>query len=410
MIGTGVFTSLGFQLVDTSNTWSILLLWLMGALLALCGAISYAELGTHLLRSGGEYHFLSRMYHPMIGYLSGWVSLTVGFAAPIALAAMALGEYLALYLPWSKLKTGLFAIVVISLAHSLSLRKSSRFQNATTAVKLAIIVFFILSGFLGPTDQNAFDWSQGWTEEIFKPAFAVSFVYVTFSYSGWNAAAYITEEIKDARRNLPRALILGTLVVSLLYILLNLVFLRQATHATLQGELEVGQIAAVALFGEKGGMLLSLGIGLMLISSISAMVWAGPRVIQVMAEDHRLWRWFSVSQRGGIPVRAIWLQTTITVLLVLTGTFEQVLLYSGFVLQLFSALAVGAVFLLRRQTGGQDGFRSPWYPLPQVLFLLLSAWVILFLFLEQPFESLLGTANVLLGWGTYQISHRLNSP
>lgn len=408
MIGTGVFTSLGFQLLDTTNTWSILGLWMLGALLALCGALSYAELGTHLLRSGGEYHFLSKMYHPSVGYLSGWVSLTVGFAAPVALAAMALGEYLELYLLPGQLTIGIGAVLLVTLAHSLSLKKSSGFQNITTALKLLIILFFVVSGLALPAGPTAFDWSAGWKGEIWMPAYAVSFVYVTFSYSGWNAAAYITEEIRNARRNLPRALIVGTLVVSALYLLLNVVFLRQGTLATLQGKLEVGQVAATAMYGARGGMLLSLGIGLMLISSISAMVWAGPRVTQVMAEDHRLWHWFAAKEKGGIPLRAIWLQTFITLALMLTGTFEQVLLYSGFVLQLFSALAVASVFRLRQTGQGRDGFRSPWYPWPQLIFLGLSVWVLIYLFIEQPVESLLGTANVLLGWGTYQISHRLN--
>ncbi|HHG86720.1 MAG TPA: APC family permease, partial [Bacteroidetes bacterium] len=359
MVGTGVFTSLGFQLVATQNTWSILLLWALGAIMALCGALSYAELSTHLVRSGGEYHFLSKIYHPYIGYLSGWVSLTVGFAAPVALAAMALAEYSAIYLSIPPQIIALVAVLAIAAFHSVSLQKSSQLQNISTLIKIVLILAIIAAGIWITPDQSALNWNSNWQQEIVLPAFAVSFVYVTFSYSGWNAAAYIADEIQDVRKNLPKALILGTLLVSALYLLLNYVFLKQAPLSALQGELKVGQVAAIQMFGTNGGKLISLAIGLMLVSSISAMAWAGPRVTQVMAEDHRLWRRFAARNTKSIPVAAIWLQTGITCLLVLTGTFEQVLIYSGFILQLFAALAVAAVFLLRKKNKAPKGFRSP---------------------------------------------------
>jgi len=397
MIGTGIFTSLGFQLVSTSNTWSIILLWVLGAIMALCGALSYAELGTHLTRSGGEYHFLSEIYHPLIGYLSGWVSLTVGFAAPVALAAMALGEYTGLYLGISPTIIALLVSVLVTAFHSVSLNTSSRVQNVTTAIKILLIVGFIGSGFIVTPQISAFDWSSSWKEEILVPAYAVSFVYVTFSYSGWNAASYIVEEIKNVQRNLPKALILGTLIVSVLYLLLNLVFLRQGSAEALSGQLEIGQIVAINMFGDFGGKMISLAIAVMLISSISAMIWTGPRVTQVMAEDHKLWSWFAIKTKNAIPLRAIWLQTFITILLILTGSFEQVLLYSGFVLQLFGALAVGAVFLIRKRGRYVEAFKSPFYPIPQIVFTLLSVWVLTYLLYNQPLETGFGMLNLAIG-------------
>jgi len=403
MIGAGIFSSLGFQLEATPNSWSILILWTSGAIMALCGAFSYAELGTRWPRSGGEYHFLSEAFHPMLGYLSGWVSLTIGFSAPVALAGMAMGEYVGPYLGIPGLQLALVVIIAVSLLHSISIKKSSYIQNVTTLLKLLLILFFICFGLAGKADQSAFIWDSGWKREILLPTFAVSFIYVTFSYSGWNAAAYIVDEIRDASRNLPRALITGTILVSSLYLLLNFVFLKHNAIEDLSGELEIGQITANAIFGSKGGELISFGIGLLLLSGISAMVWAGPRVTQVMGEDHVLWRWFSVKTKARIPLRALWLQTAITIVLLLSGTFEQVMVYSGFVLQLFAALAVSAVFVARRGTPEQVGYKSPLFPLPQLVFLIPSLWILIYLAMAQPWETGFGLLNLLLGALVYAL-------
>ena len=397
MIGAGIFTSLGFQLVETQNSWSIFILWSLGALMALCGALSYAELGTHWIRSGGEYHFLSRAFHPLLGYLSGWVSLTIGFSAPVAVSAMALSEYVSPYLDIQELGLAIFTVIAISLIHSISLKRSSFLQNITTSLKVILILVIVYFGLAQTPEASAILLDESWKEEIILPAFAVSFVYVTFSYSGWNAAAYIVDEIREARKNLPKALLTGTALVSLLYLLLNFVFLYQNPLAKIQGELEIGQITAISLFGENGGKLISFGIALMLISSISAMIWAGPRVTQVMAEDHRLWTWFSKKTSNKVPLRAIWLQTAVTLLLLFTGTFEQVLIYSGFVLQLFAALTVAGVFVVRRKNKNTIGFKSPLFPLPQIIFLVLSGWILTYLIIAQPLETGLGLLNLLLG-------------
>ncbi len=403
MIGAGIFTSLGFQLVDTVNTWSIVILWCLGAIMALCGALSYAELGTYWARSGGEYHFLSKAFHPLLGYLSGWVSLTIGFSAPIALSGMALGAYVAPYLGLTDSVLAVFTILVISFFHSISIKRSSVLQNSTTLLKIILILVIIYFGLTRTPVSSAYLFGDSWKHELLLPAFAVSFVYVTFSYSGWNAAAYIVDEIREVRKNLPRALLIGTAVVSLLYLLLNFVFLRQNTLEAIRGQLEIGQITAISLFGEKGGEWISFGIALMLISSISAMVWAGPRVTQVMAEDHALWRWFALKTKHKVPLRAIWLQTAITLGLVFTGTFEQVMIYSGFVLQLFAALAVAAVFVIRRENKTKSGFRSPFFPIPQIIFLMLSAWVLIYLVFAQPLETGLGLLNLVLGFLVYKL-------
>lgn len=397
MIGTGAFTTLGIQLSFLSNTWSILLLWITGGLMALFGAMTYAELGVRLPRSGGEYHFLSRIFHPFLGYLSGWVSLSVGFAASIALAAMAIGDYLGPLFSFSGRWLALLSIVLISAMHSVSLRYSSRFQNLFTVLKLLLVVALISGGLLLPAADAGLDWSPPSQADLLSPAAAVSLVLVMYAFSGWNAATYIIDEIRDPARNLPRALVAGTVLVSLLFVLLQLAFLRQAPLELLQGQVEVGQIVASLLFGSTGGKVISILITILLVASISAMIWVGPRVTRAMAEDHPGWAFFASDNKYGIPVRAIWLQAGISLFLVATSSFEQVLVYSGFVLQLFTFITVAGLFRLRSRSEARPRWVSPGYPFVQLIFLLFSGWMLVFLLIDRPYESMLGLLNLLAG-------------
>jgi len=408
MIGTGAFTTLGLQLEVLDYTWSILLLWTLGGVISLFGAFSYAELSTHLPRSGGEYHFLSKIIHPFVGYLSGWISLTVGFAAAIALAAMAVGAYLQEVLQWPSMAIALGILVTVATIHSFSIRRSRNFQVLFTILMVLLLLFFIISGFWLDSPVDALRWGNGWKEEVLQPAFAVSLIYVLYAYSGWNAAAYIVEEVGQPRVNIPRALVFGTLLVTVLYLLLQVVFLRQVSATALSGEVEVGQIVAEQMFGPLGGYWVSLAIAFFLVSSISAMIWVGPRVSRVMAEDYPLWRFLAYDNKKGIPVAAIWFQVAISTALIISGSFETVLVYSGFVLQLSTALTVASVFILRRR-GLSGGFRSPGYPWFQIAFLIVSIWMMFFLLIDRPVESLLGMANLLLGGLTYWVNRRMGT-
>lgn len=409
MIGTGVFTTLGLQLEYLSNGWTILLLWGIGGLVAWFGALTYSEIGSRLPSSGGEYHFLSRIYHPLLGYLSGWISLTVGFAASIALAAMAIGRYLSSFQGWSGTGIAIGAILAISTIHSFSIRQSSFFQNGLTLLKLALVAGMIAAGFMLPPGDHFQNWSDSWQQEIFHPAFAVSLVYIGYAFSGWNAAVYITGEIENPRRNLPKALLSGTLLVALLFILVQWVFLRQAPVELMRGKVEVAQIVSDVMFGQSGGRIVSILIASLLIASISAMIWVGPRVTRAMADDYRIWHFFAQDNRLGIPVRAIWLQTGISLFLVVTSSFEQVLLYSGFVLQLFTTITVAGLFVLRRRQGNKipGVYLSPGYPWVQIAFLAFSGWMLIYLLIDKPYESLLGLLNLFFGtlsylWNAYR--------
>ena len=404
MIGTGVFTTLGFQLESVQNTWSIVLLWSAGGLIALLGAFSYAEVGTHLPKSGGEYHFLSQTIHPLIGYLSGWVSLTVGFAAPIALAAMAMGAYLDKFLQISGTQIAISAILLISIVHSINLKSSSFFQGVFTVLKLLFLLAMVIVGLIYLPESSGISLGHSWQQEIFKPSFAIALIYVTYAYSGWNAAAYIVGEIRKPNRNLPIALIGGTILVSVLYIFLQIAFLKQAPIEALVSKVEVGQIAAEYMFGAAAGKWISYIIGFLLISSISAMIWVGPRISRAMANDYTFWRFLKKDNRAGIPVRAIWFQSTISILLILSGRFEAVLLYSGFILQIFTTITVASLFVLRQRKTPHPTYRSPLYPVLQFLFIGISTWMVFYMIADRPKESLWGAINLFIGLSTYYCS------
>ncbi len=408
MIGTGVFTSLGFQIPEIQNTYTIIFLWVLGGIFALAGAFSYAEVGTFINESGGEYVFLSKIIHPFVGYLSGWISISVGFAAPVALASIAISEYV----PINGFKItylSIAIILIISLVHSFNLKISALFQNISTSIKIIFIILFVVSGFLiTSTGENAISFTTSFSQEIWSAAFAISLIYVTYSYSGWNAAAYIVEEFKSPIKDLPKALITGTIVVTILYTLLQIVFLRHAPYDELVNQIEVGSIAANHMFTPRIAGLFSGMISLLLISSISAMIWVGPRVVAKMAEDYRIWSFLKLSP-SGIPVKAIWFQAIVSLVLILSGTFEQILIYCGILLNLSSALVVVAVFVIRRHSFHQLSYRSPGYPVWQIIFLLLSVWMIIFAITNKPLETLIGFINILLGIGTYLINHKIET-
>lgn len=402
MVGTGVFTSLGFQVEIVQNRYAILALWAVGGLNAMLGAFAYAELGTHLRRSGGEYHYLSSLYHPFLGYLSGWISVTVGFGASVALTAMAMGFYMAPFIHQNPTLLAFISIVALSLIHSFSIRQSSLIQNGLTILKVVLIVLLIVAGwYLPPAAEGSWQTCSTAPWSWDSTAFAVALVFVNYSYSGWNAAAYIVDEIRNPIRNLPRALIGGAAVVSVLYVLLQLSFLRQVPLEVLMQRVEVGHLAAESMFGAKIGGWFSVIIALLLASSLSAMVWVGPRITSSMAQDHENWRFFRAQNKQGIPVRAIWFQAIISLGLIMTGTFEQLLLYSGFILQLFNTLTIAGVFILRYKHPELKGYRSPLFPWLQLIFLAISVWMLIFLLIDKPLESMLGVANLAVGALTF---------
>ncbi|PSL07223.1 APC family permease [Cecembia rubra] len=400
MIGTGVFTSLGFQVAVSQNTWSIILLWLIGGMMALIGAFVYAELGTHFKKSGGDYIFLSRSINPSVGYLYAWISLTIGFPAPVAIASMAMVQYWQpLIGPEFSLVMGIVSIIAMSIFHSYSVHQSGTVQNVLTAIKVVFVFSLIVIGvwWASTLSVPSFDFSPTWKTEMLKPGFAVSLIYVFYAYTGWNSAAYIVEEIDQPRKNLPKALISATILVMVVYVLLQLIFLKHASIDQLTGKVQVATLAFGNIFGTQGVFWVSLFIGIQLIATISGYTWVGPRITNAMAKEFRLWKPLAKTNKNGIPVRAVWFNTFLSFLLMLTGSFETVLLYVGFVLQLMGTFTIASSLLVKKA----EGFKSPLRPWLQIIYIIFSLWVMIFMFYDRPKESLIGLGFIIIGFVLY---------
>jgi basic amino acid/polyamine antiporter, APA family len=400
IIGTGIFTSLGFQLADIQSGFPLLMLWIIGGITALCGALCYGELSAALPRSGGEYHFLSQIYHPALGFMAGFISATVGFAAPIALAAMAFGKYfVGVFGVGSPMLLSFVVVWVVTAFHLGNLQVGSVFQNLSTLVKLLLIGALIAAGlFVQPKQPISFLPATGDTIAIFGAPFAVALVYVMYSYSGWNAAAYISGEIKQPGKNVPRSLLVGTGLVIVIYVLLNAVFLATTPIQDLKGRLEVALIAGKHIFGTNGGRVAGAVICLGLVSAISSMTWIGPRVSMSMGEDHWWLRLLARKNLHGIPTNAIVLQLLMVNLLLLTRSFESVVQYTQFSLLLCSLFTVLGVMVLRATRPGIARPYRVWaYPLPPIIFAVITLWMMFYLLRWKTIESLAGLATALVG-------------
>ena len=400
IIGTGIFTSLGFQLNNIQSGFALLMLWVIGGIAALCGALCYGELAAALPRSGGEYHFLSKIYHPSLGFMAGFISATVGFAAPIALAAMAFGQYFnGVFGMGSPMILSFVVVWIVTVFHLRNLRVGSAFQNVSTLVKLLLIGALIGAGFVVPSRQPiGFLPAAGDKASILSGAFAVALVYVMYSYSGWNASTYISSEIKRPEKNVPRSLLVGTGVVIVIYVLLNAIFLATTPAEELKGQLDIALIAGKHIFGENGGRFAGAVICLGLVAAISSMTWIGPRVTMSMGEDHWLLRWLGGKNEQGIPTNAVLVQLLFVNLLLLTQSFQDVVRYTQFSLLLCSLLAVIGVIVLRcTHPEITRPYRVWLYPIPPLVFSIITIWMMFYLLRSHATESLAGLATALLG-------------
>lgn len=430
MIGTGIFTTTGFLAGDLGRPVLVLGIWVAGAIVALAGCLSYAELGINLPRSGGEYVYLREAWGPAWGFLSGWVSFFAGFAAPIAAGALAFSGYFGRFLPSLALdspQSSIFRWLQIDNAHLLSagmiacfalinvlgLRAAANVQNILTALKVtALGAFLVLAFTIGRGSWANFHLAANRTSPHGLGAqFAVSLIFVLFAYSGWNAANYVAEEMKGPERTLPRVMILGTGFVALLYLALNVAFIYALPLESLKGVVTVGAAAAGALFGARAGAVFSGIMAAGLLATVSAMSLVGPRVYYAMAQDgcfppgaarvHPRWR---------TPSRAIVYQAVASVAMVLTGTFESLIYYIGFALILFAALAVAGLLRLRKRTQWRRLRAVNWcYPAVPVAFILASLWMLTWTLMLRPRESALGLLTVAFGALWYRWKFRTHS-
>ena len=435
MIGVGVFTSLGLQLdginglltseiespeianqvLQDGCAFPLLMMWFLGGVAALTGAMSYAELGGAMPRSGGEYNFLGRIYHPSVGFVSGWISATVGFAAPIAAIAMAFSGYTLSVLPeiegfWGDVCSKTIAVGLVLACtwfHTRNHGQSSLFQNSFTLLKIILIfAFCVLALILVPESQplNLMPKSAD-LNTIFSSPFAVGLVYVSFSYSGWNAATYILGEMENPQADLPRVLITGTTFVTLMYVLLNFVFLKTAPVEAMIAQEEIGAISASYAFGDWGGKVSSIMFALLFISSVGAMTMAGPRAIHVIGEDHALFGYLGQTNSSGLPMRAIILQSAISVLLILTSSFKTIMVFAGFMLAFCGAMAVLGVIVLRlKEPDLARPYKTPLYPFVPIVFLVITCSFLVFTIKSEPMPALYGLVTIIGGFVFYLCS------
>ncbi len=406
MIGVGVFTSLGFQVKEIPSGFAILALWTVGGIVALCGVFSYSELGAMFPRSSGEYNFLSRAYHPAFGFVAGFVSATVGFAAPVALAAMALEQYGRAIIPNAPpLSLAIGIVWAVSLVQLAGVRHSSTFQLIATVLKVVLITAFLIAGFvIGQGQDVSFAPQVRDIGYVASAPFAIGLVFVMYSFSGWNAATYIIGEMRDADQNLPRALFTGTLIVLVLYVALNAVFLHTAPIDKLAGQIDVARIAGSYIFGETGGRIVGAMICIGLISSVSAMMWIGPRVMMTMGEDIPALRVFARRSTQGAPAYAILFQLTVATLMLFTRSFEAVLDFIQFSLLFCSFFTVLGVIKLRiMRPDLPRPYRAWGYPVTPVIFLLVTLFMMYYLVVDRPLQSFFGALIMVSGLLIYLV-------
>lgn len=431
MVGTGIFTTSGFIMAELGDPRALLLCWLCGGVFALCGALCYGELGARFPKAGGEYVFLRESFGRPVGFLSGWISLIVGFSAPIAAASIAFAGYffqafsipaggntvLSLFgLPLITLSPAtVVAVAIISLftlVHYHSLRMGSRVQNLLTLFKVVLVAGFLIAGFfLGNGSFDHLQTVNALPTPLSAEKFAIALIFVSFAYSGWNAAAYLGSEIIDPQRNIPRALFIGAAVVTCLYLLLNLIYIYAVSPGQMAGVMEIGATAAIHLFGEHVSRIFSGAVSLGILSVLSAMVMTGPRIYYAMSRDGVFFSVFGkLNSAHKTPASSIFLQAAIAVVMVLSASFETLLIYIGFTLSLFASLTVVGLMRIRMSASGDEGEYKTWgYPVTPIVFILCNLWIILFSIKSRPVTALIGLGTIGVGILVYCLFERKQS-
>jgi len=419
MIGAGIFTTSGLLMSGLNNPVLMIILWTAGGIIALCGALSYGELGAAMPGAGGEYLFLSKLYSPLFGFLSGWVSFIVGFSAPIAASALGFSEYFTRAVPglsvWlqdngimgpvlTRKFLAVSVILIFTFIHYRGIKYGARIQNALTLLKILLIVILLTAGFSsGKGDFSNFAEGgnlpgglAGW-----KTA-GLSLMWIMFAYSGWNASTYLGAEIKNPSRNLPGSLIYGTIIVMILYLGINVLYVYGINPDAMKGVISVGGLAMGNLFGKSAEVLFSILIAFALFSSLSAFIIIGPRVYYSMAKDGLFFKSAArIHKKFKVPSNSILLQCLIAIILVLSGTFEQILTYMGFALGIFPVLTVLGIWKLRKNN--PEALRIKGFPVPQIIYIAAGIMILLLSFLERPLESSVALLTVFIGIPVYFI-------
>jgi APA family basic amino acid/polyamine antiporter len=413
MIGTGIFTMSGLLAANLPSAGWVLLCWLFGGLIAIAGALCYAELATRMPEAGGEYVYLKKLYHPALGFLAGWTSLIVGFSAPIAAAAMGFSEYIYVGLDSQWLNLGPTQLVIFNkgiavaviflftFLHYFGLKLGARVQNVLTILKILIVAGLASLGLIFGNGSGPKLSLGGGTSGFM--AIGTAMMFVMFAYSGWNASAYIAGEIKRPKRTIPVSLIGGTSIVIVLYLAINFFIFRMVPYSDIQGVIPVVETAAAQAFGSGMGKVVSLLVGVGLLSCLSAFIMIGPRVYYAMAKDRLFFPFAAdVHARYKVPGKSIIIQGMVAVVMVLIGSFEQLIIYIAFALNIFLWLAVVGIFIARKRKVGEESAVKAWgYPLIPLFFLITSLVLMVFNYVNRPLESSAAVLTVLFGIPCY---------
>ena len=417
MIGAGIFTTSGLLMTGLNNPILMLALWIVGGIIALFGALSYGELGAAMPGAGGEYLFLSRLYHPIFGFLSGWVSFLVGFSAPIAASALGFSEYFSRAVPgfpaWfensgimgpelTKKFLAVAVIIIFTFIHYRGIKYGAKIQNVLTLLKITLIVVLLIAGFSSGngTLTNFSEGGKVMSGLAGWKTIGLSLMWIMFAYSGWNASTYLGAEIKNPSKILPRSLIYGTIIVIVLYLGINILYVYSIRPEEMKDVISVGGLAMGNLFGKPAEILFSLLIAFALFSSLSAFIIIGPRVYYSMAKDGLFFKSVAkIHSRFQVPSNSILLQCLIAVILALSGTFEQVLTYMGFALGIFPVLTIAGVFKMRKNN--PQALKLPGYPFTQIIYLIVGIMILVLSFLERPMESSIASLTVIVGIPAY---------
>lgn len=408
MVGTGVYTSLGFQAMDIDSVFALLMLWVAGGVMALCGALTYAELSSAMPRSGGEYNFLTRLYHPLVGFNAGWVSITLGFTAPMAASCMAFGNYFGSIIESSSSVVATILLCAVLVINLFGIRSGGKVQLTFTLINISLIVVLSTAGIIwGNHEHFKISATSEDLKQILNPSFFVSLVYVSFAYSGWNAITYITEDIDNPRTNIPRALFAASTLVMILYLCLNFIFLYNVPIEELKGKLEVAFVAAEKIFGVAGAKIVAAIICIGLVASVNSMMMIGPGTAKVLGEDYPLFKKLSWKSKSGSSVYALLLQFLIALILIHTATFKQVTVYIGFTLSMFTVLTVIGIFIYRYKNKSITHYTTWGYPLTPILFIVIELSMMVYVMIENTYESLLGLLTIMAGIVVYFVNHYL---
>jgi len=421
MIGSGIFTAAGYAAgggeAFLPSPVILLLLWLLGGVYSLCGALAYAELATRMPEAGGEYVYLREAYGRLPAFLTGWISFVAGFSGAIAMFALSFVRYLSPLVPsWNpsstvldlaigsfsyRLTSGQIAaagvIALTTLVHCRRLSVGILYQNILTALKVAAVTAFVLGGLFSPAARwEAVTASTGGSVSL--GLLAGCFAAVLFSYSGWNAVGYLAEEMRNPARTIAKALLAGTLLVTVLYLAINLVYVLAIPLEKFGADEKIAHRAAAVLVGGRTARLFAVAFGVLLLATLGANVLTGPRVYFSMARDG-LFPWWLCGgvNKWGVPQRAVVLQGSVAVALLLAGAFETLLHWVAFLINVFATLAVLSVVVIRKRQGPPSGFSIPLYPLPVVIFAVISVFFSVFIYSRYPDTSRCGLGVIALG-------------